>query len=173
MGRYYKFECTLCGFHFTLQEGGDGWVDDHGRFGFAFHPQWEPIGQPQDNIHPICFDNYLCLDCSQVFIFISSNLPIPIQPEHQIVDNRDLWFIQGASVDESHDPETNLPLYKTTTPCIRCGGRIVGSLELLLHVLNRHKIDRYGITPLNSESDAYTCPKCKAIKLSYAGFMQS
>jgi len=173
MGIYIQFKCYNCGETFYLRDGGDGWVDEEGRFGFALHPGWEPIGQPHGDFVPSYFSTYICLECGQICHFLGANLKYRVQPNPQIIDHDELWFIQGYEQDESRDPDTDIRLDKTDAPCPRCGGRIVGLKEMHHHVHDREKCRKFGLPPLKSDSDAYPCPKCKANELSFHGFSQS
>ncbi|MGY5877203.1 MAG: hypothetical protein RTU30_15735 [Candidatus Thorarchaeota archaeon] len=162
-----------------LTDGGDGWIDSEGRFGYALHPGWEPIGEPHGHPEPVSYYNGICLQCDRIYTLIHPMDGVDIPLEHKPVSsdgtNFQTVYLLPSLVSEYkiHNEYTNYGFTHIKTPCPECDGPLLSGSELVLRVAGRESDRRLSLPPLHESSVCETCPKCRQTTLSFHEFWVS
>ncbi len=169
----FFFECGRCRYQFVLNEGGDGWVDSQGQFGYALHPDWEPIGEPHGHPEPVYYYNGICIDCNRIYTLIHSIDDVNIPLEHEPVSSDgkcyETVYVMPTLAPEfrAHDEYREYNYAHLQTLCPICDQRLISGSELLPRVTYREKARKFGLTPMPEGQDCEVCPKCKKHSLEF------
>ena len=135
-----------------------GWLDEKGNFGYGMDPEFEVIGNPEGEWDMINFHDRICLVCGKKYVIIQGNVKkFPVKHEQ---------LIQSSPDSEKYQEKFAL---ESDITCPNCKKDMLNAEDLIQHVLKREKYSRMKLEPLESESTAAKCPKCKKGYLTYDG----
>ena len=157
MGRAIFYKCSSCDEYYIMQ-WSSGWLDENGNFGYGMDPEFEVIGNPEGEWDMINFHDRICLECGKKYVIIQGNLKkFPVKHEQLI----------QSSPDSGKDQEKFA--LDSEISCLNCKNDMLNGEDLIPHVLKREKYSRMKLEPLERESMAVICLKCKKGYLTYDG----
>ncbi|MEX2681644.1 MAG: hypothetical protein Q6373_008590 [Candidatus Sigynarchaeota archaeon] len=153
----------------------DCWVDEHGHFGLAMHPNREPIGTPSGRYDYFFSKRVLCANCGAEFHAVLKEAiervfgpGFTMQHVNPAPPTWKEWLAILVEFKEMQDPfDPNHHVSYMDERCPRCGGKLFTSDELLTRVKGREHIRSFNYPPVSESDDVPTCPMCKASPLEY------